>query len=330
MKIPEKIGQIIGAGQDFLILAHNHPDGDAVGSVSALGRGLKSLGKHVGYYMDPEIEDKLGFIDEIELFKHDASQLAPKYDAVIYVDCSTKDYAYAPEQMPECANTIVVDHHKSNEGYGDENFVEITGAAGELVYLLLKDLGAEIDDDTKDALFTALSSDTGSFQFSNVTSQTHRIAAALHENDKIFSPISKRLHSEKSYAQMKMYGEAVHSLELHDDGQVAFIELPYNVIRKWGGALNITDDVSNIGMSVIPVIVSALAKETEPDVWRISLRSKSPYDIDVSEVSLEYGGGGHQRAAGCTFEGTEQEMRDALIPRLERLVAEAGEDICES
>ena len=91
MKIPEKIGQIIGAGQDFLILAHNHPDGDAVGSVSALGRGLKSLGKHVDYYMDPEIEDKLGFIDEIELFKHDASQLAPKYDAVIYVDVTAAD-----------------------------------------------------------------------------------------------------------------------------------------------------------------------------------------------------------------------------------------------
>ncbi|MGI6108921.1 MAG: DHH family phosphoesterase [Eubacteriaceae bacterium] len=320
MKIPEKIGEIINGGQSFLLLAHTHPDGDAVGSVTALGRGLKSLGKQVDYFMDPEIEEKLGFIKEIGQFKHKASELKPAYDAVIYLDCSTQDYAFAPDPFPKCAETIVVDHHKSNEGYGDVNYVETTGATGELVYLLLEELGADVDEESKEALFAALSSDTGSFQFSNTTPQTHQIAAALHEGGKTFSPISKCLHTEKTFNQMKLYGEAVHALELLDNEQIAFYALPYNVIQKYGGNLNITDDVANIGMNIRPVILSASAKESEPGVWRISLRSKSPYPLDVSDIAVGYGGGGHMRAAGCSFEGTETDLRKDLIPKLEELL----------
>lgn len=322
MQPPKAVLRTLEQAERVLILIHPKPDGDAIGSAVAMGRGLKALGKQVDYFVDPDIEHKLRFFDEIRYFTSDPAALKKDYDVLLLLDVSTADYAYKPDVLPDYGKLVVIDHHKSNAGYGDENFVAVTGAAGELVYLTLKALGAPFDDEMREAVYTALSTDTGSFRFSNTTAQTHEIAAALHEGGRSYAPLSRKLHAEKTLNQMKLYGAAIENLSLTPEGKAALIVLDYPTLEKYGGAVNVTDDISNIGVNINTTVVSMLAKETEPGVYKLSLRSKSPYAIDVSRFAVEHGGGGHYRAAGCTVEGTRETLEHEIYPAFTALITD--------
>lgn len=312
--IPTPIIETINNNETFLILAHNRPDGDAIGSAIAFGKGLKKLGKKVDYYIETPVEDRLQFFSEPRYFGEVNHQ---QYDVVAFLDCSTYDFASKPDPMPEATVQMVIDHHKSNQNYGDVNFVEITSATGELIFRVLRAFDIEMDEEMVDAVFTAISTDTGSFQFANVTSDTHIILSELYKLKNNFAVVSKRLHSEKTYAQMKLYGKAVESMRLYENNTLAWIQLSYADISKYGGPLNITDDVANIGMNTIGVQLSATLKEIETDVYKVSLRSKTPFNIDVSAIAKKHGGGGHMRAAGFTYTGELKALRDELIMVIE-------------
>ncbi|MEF9918454.1 MAG: bifunctional oligoribonuclease/PAP phosphatase NrnA [Eubacterium sp.] len=313
-KVPVKILDCIKESQSFLILAHNKPDGDAIGSAIAFGKGLKSLGKDVDYYIETPVEDKLQFFNEINFFNE---RLKNSYDVIALLDCSTLDYSYRPEPMVQTKNVMVIDHHKSNNAFGDYNFIEITSATAELVFRILTALDVSLDNEMVEAVFTGISTDTGSFQFSNVTSDSHVILSELYKLKSNFAVLSKRLHSEKSYAQMKLYGKAIESLRLYENNTLAWVELSYDIISEYGGSLNITDDIANIGMNTIGVQLSATLKEVENGIYRVSLRSKSPFNIDVSILANEYDGGGHMRAAGFTYGGDREKLKEKLIQLIE-------------
>lgn len=313
-KVPTEILDCIKENQSFLILVHNKPDGDAIGSAIALGKGLKALGKNVDYYIETPLEDKLQFFSESRYFE---DELQDEYDVVAFLDCSTMEYAFKPVPMADARTTVVIDHHATNQGYGDINFLEITAATAELVFRILDALGVELDPEMVEAVFTGISTDTGSFQFSNVTADTHQILSRLYEKRDNFAVLSKRLHSEKNYAQMKLYGKAVDSLQLYEDNTLAWIFLSYADICKYGGPVQITDDVANIGMNIIGVQLSATVKEVECGIYRVSLRSKTPFKIDVSLIARKYGGGGHMRAAGFTFKGDLKALKKELIELIE-------------
>lgn len=312
-QIPNRMIETLKDHRTFLLLTHKKPDGDAVGSCIALGKGLKALGKEVDYYIETPVEDKLKFFSEIGYFNE---KMEKHYDVILLLDCSTLEHAHLPEHLPEHGTLAVIDHHKSNDAYGDVNFIAITSATAELAFRLLKALEVEMDNEMIEAVFTGISTDTGSFQFSNVTSDTHLILSELYKMKDHFAVLSKKLHSEKSYSQMKLYGKAVESMSLFADNTIAWILLKYEDISKYGGPLNITDDIANIGMNTIGVQLSATLKEVDNGEYRVSLRSKSPFNIDVSELAKAHGGGGHIRAAGFTYSGDldvlKQELKDLI------------------
>lgn len=313
-KVPTAILDCIKENQSFLILAHNKPDGDAIGSAITLGKGLKALGKTVDYYIETPLEDKLQFFNESRYFE---DEVRDEYDVVVFLDCSTLEYAFKPVPMVGAKIIMVIDHHATNEGYGDLNFLEITSATAELVFRIVDALGVEFDPEMVEAVFTGISTDTGGFQFSNVTADTHLILSRLYEKRDNFAVLSKRLHSEKSYAQMKLYGRAVDSLQLFEDNTLAWTFLSYADICKYGGPVQITDDVANIGMNVIGVQLSATVKEVDSGMYRVSLRSKTPFKIDVSLIARKYGGGGHMRAAGFSYDGELKALKKELIELIE-------------
>ncbi|MDO4288917.1 MAG: bifunctional oligoribonuclease/PAP phosphatase NrnA [Eubacterium sp.] len=314
-KVPTQLIETLKNNETFLLLAHNKPDGDAIGSVIVLGKTLKAMGKTVDYYIDTPVEEKLRFFSEISYFNE---HLAAAYDVIVLLDCSTLDHTYQPKQLPDHKVLAVIDHHKSNEAYGDVNFIEITSATAELVYRIATALEIPLDEEMIDAVFTGISTDTGSFQFSNVTSETHEILSQLYRLKTNFAVLSKRLHSEKSYSQMKLYGKAVESMRLFADNTIAWILLTYEDISKYGGPLNITDDIANIGMNTIGVQLSATLKEVDNGEYRVSLRSKSPFNIDVSELAKAHGGGGHIRAAGFTYSGDLEVLKQELRALIEK------------
>ncbi|WKY46555.1 bifunctional oligoribonuclease/PAP phosphatase NrnA [Eubacteriaceae bacterium ES3] len=307
-RIPEDVLLCLNENHRFLILLHQKPDGDAIGSAITMGKGLKSLGKEVDYYIETPVEEKLQFFDEVKFFNE---KLDDHYDVVLILDCSTMAYCYLPELMPTYKTLLVIDHHKSNLGYGDLNFLEITGATAELVFRVVKALDANFDEEMADATFTGISTDTGSFQFSNVTSETHLILSYLYELKDNYSALSKILHHEKNIDQMKMTGAAIKSLEILDGLPIAFMLLDYNTISRYGGLINISDDIANIGQNTIGVAMTALLKEVKPGEYRVSLRARYPYDIH--EIAVKYGGGGHERAAGFNYNGDIQNIKQELM-----------------
>ncbi len=307
-KIPNEILKALKENQRFLILTHQKPDGDAIGSVITLGKGLKKLNKEVDYYIDLPLEDKLQFFEEIKYFNQ---KLAKDYDLIIFLDCSTEIFAHKPAQMPNFKKKLVIDHHKSNQAYGDLNFIEITGATAEITFQIVKLLGITIDDEMADATFTGISTDTGSFQFSNVTADTHLILSELYQIKDDFSALSKVLHKEKNLKQMKMTGAAIRSLEILDNLPIAFMVLRYETIEHYGGSINIGDDVANIGQNTIGVAMTALLKEIKKGEYRVSLRARYPYDIH--KMALKYHGGGHERAAGFSYSGDIEVLKEELM-----------------
>ena len=307
-KIPDEIIKCLKDNQRFLILLHQKPDGDAIGSAIALGKGLKQLNKTVDYYIDLPLEDKLDFFNEIECFNQ---TLQDNYDVIVFLDCSSSSFAFSPADMPVAKTKLVIDHHKSNAHYGDLNFVEITGATAEIVFRILRALAVEIDEEMADAVFTGITTDTGSFQYSNVTVDTHLIASELYAIKTNYAHLSKRLHTQKNINQMKMTGAAIHSLEILDSMPIAMMILDHDTITNFGGTINITDDVANLGQNTIGVAITALLKEVDRGEYRVSLRAKFPYDIH--EIALKYGGGGHERAAGFNFSGDIDELKDDLM-----------------
>ncbi len=313
--IPNKVLEKIDKAKNILIITHQKPDGDAIGSTVALGKGLKKLGKEVDYYVDQNFEDKLRFFNEIEEFNKD---LKDHYDLVLQLDCSTYDFTHHPESL-EYDDLVVIDHHKSNAYDKESNYVKVTAATGELIYELLETLGIELDDEMKEAIFTAISTDTGSFQFSNTQASTFHVAEELFKDGHVFAPVSKRLHKQKSKQQLDMYADAIKAIETLKDGKICVITLPYETIEKNGGDLQITDDIANIGMDLDTAILSVLIKETEPENVRVSVRSKSPYDLDVSKLALEYGGGGHLRAAGFNVKGNPEEIKKEILGKIEEI-----------
>ncbi len=307
-KIPNAALKALKENQRFLILTHQKPDGDAIGSVITLGKGLKKLNKEVDYYIDLPLEDKLQFFPEIKCFNQ---HLAKDYDLIIYLDCSTEIFAHQPSQMPNYKKKLVIDHHKSNQGYGDLNVIIITSATAEITFRIVKLLGVSIDEEMADATFTGISTDTGSFQFSNVTADTHLILSELYQIKDDFSALSKVLHNEKNLAQMKMTGAAIRSLEILDSLPIAFMVLQYETITHYGGSINIGDDVANIGQNTIGVAMTALVKEIKKGDYRVSLRARYPYDIH--KLALKYHGGGHERAAGFSYSGDLEVLKEELM-----------------
>lgn len=309
----------------FLIMAHQKPDGDAVGSAIALGLGLKQLGKNVDYYMDTNIEKRLSFFPEIESFNQD--RFAGQYDAYVFVDCSSYDYARKPELLPDGPVKVVIDHHLTNVGYGDANHVENTSACAELIYRLLVRLGVVHDDQIAEALYTAISTDTGGFHYSSVTADTFDILKALYEHPNRFALLADRLHRTKGYDELKLYGKAIDSLTRYADDRLAWIVMDEATIQSYGGMVNVGDDVANIGIQLEGTAVAATVKENNPGEYKISLRSAEPYPVDVSLIADRHGGGGHMRAAGFNYAGDLADLKQELVAFL--LERKAEIDACD-
>lgn len=310
MCVPQELLDALSNASSFLIMAHQKPDGDAIGSMIALGKGLKQTGKTVHYAADGSIEEKLCCFEEVQYFNQDIQN---HYDAAVFVDCSTYDYAVRPENDWEADQLIVIDHHKSNIGYGNINFIEETAAASELIYRILTALSVSIDDEMADALYAGISTDTGQFQYSNVTWQTHEIISRLYQIKSDYTDLSKRMHSVKSVEQFKMFGAACDSLKLTENGKLAWIYLPIHVIEAYGGAVNITDDIASLGVNVKGTVLAVTVKEIETGHFRVSLRSVDPWPVDVSCFAKKYGGGGHRQAAGFSWHQSLELLETEIV-----------------
>lgn len=295
------------------ITFHASPDGDSLGSSLALMQGLQKIGKEAYILSKEDIPMDFKFLPCSDTIDGKRFTIIPGTECVIVLDCGDIKRINADLDFNTKDYTIInIDHHMSNDLYGDLNYVDTNASAmSETVYQMLRIMGIKIDKDMATCLYTSLITDTGSFKYSGTTSVTHTIAGDLINTGIDFSEIHRIVFDNKSFDTIKLRGKAIEKMQLIDE-KICIMVITKEMLSELGLDPETADtsDIINIGMQVDSVETTALIKEADEGV-KVSLRSKSK--VDVRKVAEVFNGGGHIRASGMRLENKNIEEAKELI-----------------
>ena len=314
--ITKDILDIIEKSNKIGVTFHQSPDGDSLGSSTALVQGLRALSKDAYIISKEVIPDTFNYLKCADEITGVEDYVQDRTDLVIVVDCGDFKRINGNLQREDRSYTIInIDHHSSNEKYGDLNYVDTTAASvGEIIFDLLGLLKVEITKDIAVSLYTSLLTDTSSFKHSNTTSRTHEIASSILSTGIDFNAIQRRVFENKDFRKVKFFGKVIDTINLHVEGKVAFMEITNDMLEKSGLESIDSAEVIHFGTMIEGVEVAALFKESKGGI-KVSLRSKE--QVNVAKVAELFKGGGHVRAAGLFYEGTIEAIKDRLEKILE-------------
>ena len=310
------IGDVLAKAESVAIFPHIIMDGDAIGSAAALAGALKDLGKECSVVLEDEIPELLAFLATPEFIGLSEIPEGKAFDVTLCIDCG--DYTRFPlrrELFKSGRTRICLDHHKTSEGIGDLNYIDPEAAAtGEIVYDLLKAMDWPIDPSKAGALYAAIVTDTGNFSYSNTTARTHQVVSALYEAGLEPYPINLALYENEPISKFRLYGKVLDTMELFAGGKGVIGAVTQEMIAVTGGTLEDGEGIIANLRAIRGVEIAVLLKEqTDTSVVRVSLRSKN--EGDVAAIAARHDGGGHTKAAGCTF-------RDTTVPKVWDLLKE--------
>lgn len=307
--------ELIEKSKSIALIYHINADGDAIGSALALQLAFSSLGKIIDVFGEEEVSSSYKFLPGSEkiIVGADTTQT---YDLAIALDLGELKRLGARAKIYNAAkNKANIDHHIHNTLESDAKFVvENAAASGELVYKIIKQAGRQITKEIATCLFVAISTDSGSFKFSNTSSETHRIAAELIDCGVDSGEVSNLVYNNVPFERQKLLGEVLTLMELHLDGKAAFLEISYELIQKYAIKMEELDNIANYGTSICGVELAILFKEVEPNQIKMSLRSKEYFHC--SDFARNFDGGGHARAAGGSL---NMPLKDAKRVVLEKI-----------
>ena len=309
-----------GRGGRALMLGHVHPDADVLGTLLALGLALETRDWSVVYGGPHPAPELLSFLPGVDRYRR-LEKLDGGFDVVVLTDCPNPQRTEGLIEQARRAGRIVVniDHHPDNRRYGHVNWIDTTAAAtGEMVYELLTALRVALTPAIATNLFTAIHTDTGSFRYSNVTTRTFTIAAALVAAGARPELVSESLYERRAPDALHWLGEALARVEVSKDGRVGWLALPAGVVPE---RIVESEELVNYPRSVASVRVACLLRELDGSV-KVSLRGKG--DVDVQKIAAQFGGGGHVNAAGCTVSGPLPEATRIVLDAVRRAVDGTG------
>lgn len=329
----QQITDTLGKCRRVLVTTHVRPDGDALGSVAAMVMGLRAKGIHAEALLLSHLPRKYAFIfRDYQIPFHDAEPGWPagldidSFDCLLVVDTGT--WSQLPglrervERWPK--PKLVVDHHLTQEGWADLKLVVTeAAAAGEIVAELLEFWDVRLDSPMATALYLAIVSDTGWFQFSNTRPYTMRLAAMLMEAGVDTDRMYQSLYQNERAERVGLQARALQSLELLADGRLAVMTIRKQDFADTRANVPDTENLINVPLQIATVEVSLLV--TEPLDFgpvRVSLRSKG--QVDVARFAEQFGGGGHARAAGLKLDGPLGQAHDKVVAAMVTRVTESG------
>lgn len=297
------------------LFSHVSPDGDCIGSMLAIGLALEKLGKKVTFFNPDPIPRNLVFLPGVDKIQRSLPDPLPK--TLLFVDCSDLQRVnFKQEQIPKESIVLNLDHHVSNQNFGSVNWVDAeASASGEVAHELIHELQIKLSQEIATNLYTAILTDTGSFQFSSTTSKTHRIAAELLDCGISLVDIHHQIFDQKPLAKVELLRRALNQLELHADGKCAIMSLRLKDFEESGAEESLSEGLIDHARSIQGVEVAILLKEIDSGKVRVGLRSNLWFN--VNETAARFGGGGHKRAAGCTMETSLEEAEQILVQVIE-------------
>jgi len=308
---PRRLLDILSAPTgSALMLGHVHPDADVLGTLFALGLSLEESGWTVTYAGPHPVPDVLSFLPGADRWH--AWSVAPRqFDVIVMTDCPNPNRSEGLLEATRGPSSQVlnIDHHPDNRRYGTENWIDPTAAAtGEMVFDLINALGRPVTADIALNLFTAVHTDTGSFRYSNTTPRTFRIAAELAAAGADPSLVSDRLYQRRAPDALTTLGRVLSRVQLTADGRVAWLTVPRGLCSD---AFLAAEDLVTYPRSIEGVEVAVLLREEADGVIKASLRGKG--QVPVNRIAHQFGGGGHENAAGCTLRGPLEEATTTLL-----------------
>ena len=307
------IFELIQSSKSILLLTHESPDGDAIGSTMAFYHLLKDMNKAVDVVI-PEMPETFLFMDGIRevLTKSDK-----EYELAIVLDCATVDrIGQTNNEFTRCQKSIVIDHHMSNNNYGDINYVEANVAACcQVLFYLFKENNVQITVQMGEALTVGMLTDTSGFRNNDTDELTFSMAAELARMGVDIHKIYYLVLSKKTMAQYILMKMTLGRLELLDDGKIAFAYISEEDMANAGAKMGDHEGLVDIGRNIAGVEVSVFIRECV-DVYRISLRSNGK--INVNNVAQKFGGGGHKMAAGIKITGSFKETKEKIINEIKK------------
>lgn len=303
-------GAILSEADDIVLCCHVSPDGDALGSALGLMRYLRQQGKKVSLLIDDEVNIYYRFLPGIEDVKRPG--IAPvQTDVLLVLDASSIDRIGGVYEKVMPAVFMNIDHHVSNTRFADYLYLDTEAAAtGEIMCDLFEAMDWEMDVQTATCFYTAIATDCGFFRYVNTTGKTMRRAAKLLEKGVRQDEIADFLELVSKEC-MQLLSKAISSITFACDGRIAYMSITNAQYDK----SIYTDNFISYPRCIEGVEVALLFKAVEPEVIRVSMRSKG---INVADIAVSFGGGGHVRAAGCTIYASLEEAQEKLLRSLEK------------
>jgi phosphoesterase RecJ-like protein len=310
-----EVARVLASGRRFLLPLHLAPDGDSAGSVLGLALILERLGAEavVTWERDP--------LPPLYAFLPGADRVIPfdrvrgDFSAAVFLDMT--DPGRAGERTAALARGLLVvnvDHHPTNTGFGTVHFLDPEApAVGEMVIAIADSLGVPLDREVATCLYTAIMTDTGSFQYDNASPRAFRAAGRLVEAGADPAEIARRVYESRSLSSLRLLHLALGTLAVECGGRVAHVTLTREMMARTGATVADADGIINYPRSLNGVEVAILFREEEDGRVKVGFRSRR---VDVGGLAASLGGGGHARASGCVLEGPVTRARDLVLSRV--------------
>ena len=318
--VPQIIQRILDAIRDhrtFCVVGHIRPDGDCIGSQLGLALALKNQGKRVCCWNEDVVPQKLRFLDREKLF--DQPHAGEKFDCVIATDCASFERLGTVGQFIQDRKLFInIDHHTSNTRYADLNWVDgKEPSCGELIYRLVRAANWPMTKDIADSLFTAVSTDTGSFQYPTTRPATYYVAGDLVKRGADLAKICDEVYQSYSLSRVRLLKHVYNHFRLTHDNQIAYFWLKKRDFARTGAETADAEGLIDHIRDIEPVVVACTFEELEPELTRISLRSKNGR-VNVNEIAAQFGGGGHKAAAGARIAGKPISVQRRVVAAVKR------------
>lgn len=315
----DRIVQEIRAAERIVVMSHVDPDGDAIGSLIALGLALDRAGKRTTWYNESSIPAVYRFLPGVERI---VRRLEPPdaYALALVLDCGDiTRVGEAWREVARVATVVNIDHHVSNTGFGQINYVDTRACAtAEIVYRLIGALGVPFDRQIATAVYTGILTDTGSFRFSNTTAAAFAIGREMVEAGADPYHVARRVYGTYSLGRIKLLNYALNSIEISKNGKLSIMTITRGMFIETGTQHEDADGLINYARRIEDIRVAALIQEETngrspegANRYHVSLRSDGT--VDVAALAVRFGGGGHPSAAGFQTDRPLAEIKSSLI-----------------
>lgn len=299
----------------ILTVSHSSPDGDAIGSLLALGLSLSVLNKALTFYNESQIPAVYRFLPHTDRIVQQIDNVGI-YDTAVILDCSDMErIGNMASRVALIPAIINIDHHITNSEFGQFHLIDTEACAtAEIVYRLITAMNIPIDTAIATCIYTGILTDTGSFRFSNTNQTTFEICRQMTALGVSPYHVAQHVYGTYSLGRIRLLNRALDSIEISKDGKISLMTLTKDMLEETGTHPEDIDGFINYAKRIEDVKVAVLIQENGNGRQHVSLRSDG--SVDVADIASSFGGGGHRSAAGFSIEASTVKLKKELLARI--------------